>query len=132
MVINIFFNTLYEWKILLYNRKGYEHTKGGMGMYCLRCGKDTPDNKVFCKSCLDSMEAYPVKPGHPIILPSRPVAVAPKKSRKPKNLSNEELLDSLRQQLKITGRLWLFTAGLLLLTILLLFLQWKYGLMLPN
>ena len=101
-------------------------------MYCLRCGKDTPDNKVFCKSCLDSMEAYPVKPGHPIILPSRPVAVAPKKSRKPKNLSNEELLDSLRQQLKITGRLWLFTAGLLMLTILLLVLQWKYGLMLPN
>ena len=101
-------------------------------MYCLRCGKETPDNKVFCKSCLDSMDEYPVKPGQPIILPSRPAPVPAKKSRKVKTLSNDEILDSLRHQLKVTGRLWMFTAGLLLLAILVLILQWQYGLLLPN
>ena len=100
-------------------------------MYCLRCGKETADNKVFCKSCLSSMEDYPVKTGQPIVLPSRPAPLPIKKNRRSKPMNNEELLDSLRHQLKITGRLWLITAGLLLLAILLLVLQWKYGLFMP-
>lgn len=101
-------------------------------MYCLRCGKDTVENKIFCESCLASMEEYPVKQGQPILLPSRqPVVQATKKSRKPKVMNNEELLDHLRHRLKVTGRLWLFTIGLLLLAILLLVLQWQYGLLLP-
>lgn len=100
-------------------------------MYCLRCGKETADNKVFCKSCLESMEEYPVKPGQPIVLPSRPAVQPTKKSRKSKPMNNEELLDSLRSQLRFTGRLWMITAGLLLLAILLLVLQWKHGLFMP-
>ena len=101
-------------------------------MYCLRCGRDAPDNKTFCNDCLDAMDAYPVKPGQPIVLPNRPASVPAKKSRKPKNMTNEELLDSLRRQLKLSGRLWLITFGLLLLAIMLLVLQWKYGLFLPS
>lgn len=101
-------------------------------MYCLRCGKETADNKVFCKSCLDSMEAYPVKPGQPIVLPNRPVPLPVKKSRRAKPMNNEELLDSLRHQLRLTGRLWLITAGLFLLAVLFLVLQWKHGLFLPG
>ena len=100
-------------------------------MYCLRCGKETADNKVFCKSCLSSMDDYPVKPGQPIVLPSRPAPLPVKKSRRAKPMNNEELLDSLRHQLKISGRLLLITAGLFLLAVLLLILQWQYGLFMP-
>ncbi len=100
-------------------------------MYCLRCGKETADNKIFCRSCLDTMEEYPVKPGQPIVLPSRPAPVPAKKSRKAKQLSNEELLDSLRHQLKVAGRLWFITLLLLIVAILLLILQWQYGLFMP-
>ena len=100
-------------------------------MYCLRCGKETLENKVFCKSCLDSMEEYPVKAGQPIILPSRPVPVPVKKSRRAKVMNTEELLDHLRRQLKITGRLWMITVLLLVAAIVLLVLQWQYGLLLP-
>ena len=46
-------------------------------------------------------------------------------------MNNEELLDSLRRQLKITGRLLLITIGLLALAVLFLILQWKYGFFMP-
>lgn len=101
-------------------------------MYCLRCGKETADSKVFCQSCLSSMENYPVKPGQPIVLPTRSAASSAKKSRRSKSMSNDELLDNLRLQVKRVGRLLLTMTGLLLVSILLLFLQWRYGLFLPN
>ena len=100
-------------------------------MYCLRCGKETADNKVFCKSCLESMEDCPVKPGQPIMLPNRPTTQPVKKNKRTKPMNNEELLDSLRRQLKITGRLLLITIGLLALAVLFLILQWKYGFFMP-
>ena len=46
-------------------------------------------------------------------------------------MNNEELLDMLRHQLKIVGRLWLVTTGLLALAVLFLVLQWKYGFFMP-
>lgn len=100
-------------------------------MYCLRCGRETPDSKVFCNNCLDSMEDYPVKPGQPIVLPNRSVPQPVKKSRRAKPMNNEELLDSLRRQLKLAGRLWFVTLLLLMTAVLLLLLQWQYGLFLP-
>lgn len=101
-------------------------------MYCLRCGKETEGDKVFCGSCLESMDAYPVKPGQPIMLPNRPAPQQVKKSRRSKPASTEELLDTLRRQLKLTGRLFLVTALLLLAALALLFLQWRFGLFLPT
>lgn len=40
-------------------------------MNCIRCGKETEENQVFCKDCLADMERHPVKPGTPILLPNR-------------------------------------------------------------
>lgn len=100
-------------------------------MYCLRCGKETEGEKVFCESCLESMENYPVKPGQPIVLPTPPAPQPAKKGRKNKPTNTDELLDSLRRQLKITGRLFMITAFLLLAAIALLILQWRFGLFLP-
>lgn len=39
-------------------------------MNCIRCGKETEENHVFCDECLKDMEQYPVKPGTPIVLPN--------------------------------------------------------------
>lgn len=40
-------------------------------MSCMRCGKETDENQVFCAECLADMERHPVKPGTPIQLPTR-------------------------------------------------------------
>lgn len=40
-------------------------------MKCIRCGKKTEENQVFCAECLKDMERHPVKPGTPIQLPNR-------------------------------------------------------------
>lgn len=40
-------------------------------MYCLRCGRETKDEQVFCAGCLDTMRAYPVKPGTAVHLPEQ-------------------------------------------------------------
>lgn len=38
-------------------------------MNCMKCGRETENEKVFCDSCLSVMEKYPVKPGIVIHLP---------------------------------------------------------------
>ena len=52
-------------------------------MACMKCGKETQEGQLFCARCLESMEAYPVKPDVHIQLPVRSKEAAPKKqSRK--------------------------------------------------
>lgn len=45
---------------------------------CLKCGKKTEGSNVFCSSCLEVMDRYPVKPGTVASIPSRPAASAVK------------------------------------------------------
>lgn len=45
--------------------------KGGVTMACLRCGKKTDENQIFCPECLEIMEKQPVKPDTPIQIPNR-------------------------------------------------------------
>lgn len=40
-------------------------------MNCIRCGKETEENQVFCNECLEDMERHPVRPGTPVQLPNR-------------------------------------------------------------
>lgn len=72
-------------------------------VYCLKCGKDTKSERLFCAACLDSMEKYPVKPGTHITLPHRePVAAAKKNTRRHRTVAPEE---QVRYQRKIIRRL---------------------------
>ena len=57
-------------------------------MKCLKCGKDTDKETVFCNECLQSMEEYPVKPGTAIQLRRREVIQAQKKVSRPKRHSD--------------------------------------------
>lgn len=49
-------------------------------MNCIRCGRETEDNQVFCTECLQDMEKHPVKPGTPIQLPVREPRTVTKRS----------------------------------------------------
>lgn len=70
-------------------------------MYCLRCGRDTKGNQVFCDLCQENMEKYPVRPGTNIRLPRRKTApVTKKRSRRKKSMSPEEQVILLRKSLR--------------------------------
>ena len=40
-------------------------------MYCMKCGRETEEETVFCRDCLLEMEKYPVDPGAVVLLPRR-------------------------------------------------------------
>jgi len=61
---------------------------------CMKCGRELKDHQVFCPECLAVMNDYPVKPGTPILLPTRqnlPVA-QPKPSKKKARKPEEQVL----------------------------------------
>ena len=59
-------------------------------MYCLKCGNETQDEKVFCPACLEAMEQYPVKPGTAIHLPRQEDSAPQRKSAHTKRPANPE------------------------------------------
>ena len=68
-------------------------------MACLKCGKKTQDEQVFCSACLAVMEAYPVKPTIHIQLPNRKERTFSKRAgRKHRALSPEEQLALLKKR----------------------------------
>ena len=80
-------------------------------MYCMKCGKETQENQVFCERCLQVMDTYPVKPDVAIHLPNRnQPPVTKKPTHRKRILKPEEQLVLLK---KANRRL--FLAGLVLL-----------------
>ena len=63
-------------------------------MLCLKCGKETAENQVFCDDCLEVMQAYPVKPGTAIHLPHREL---PSHEKKPSRRQEAPQADQLSQ-----------------------------------
>ena len=78
-------------------------------MYCIKCGKDTTDNNVFCQACLEQMADYPVKPGTPVTIPNHNSIrrTPPRKPRAP------EPEDVIRRQKKLIRLLSVGVAVLL-------------------
>lgn len=77
-------------------------------MSCLKCGRDTEEEAVFCESCLLDMRRHPVRPGTPVMLPSRdsvPVKRVPKRRAVPP----EEQLKSMKRRVRIYASLWFLT-----------------------
>lgn len=70
-------------------------------MFCLKCGKETAGEQVFCDSCLQVMDAYPVRSDTPIHLPNRAEPQPSKKTaHRKKAIPPEEQI----QQLKTANR----------------------------
>lgn len=66
-------------------------------MQCIKCGRDTENNQVFCPECLASMDQAPIKPGTPVSIPKRPAReyTPPVKKDKP-----EDIILRLQKKLK--------------------------------
>lgn len=68
-------------------------------MKCMKCGRETEDEQVFCQACLLDMERYPVRPGTLVQLPKRSANNAPRKNPvKRRTVSLEEQIRILRKR----------------------------------
>ena len=85
-------------------------------MNCLKCGRDIPEEQLFCESCLKVMERYPVKPNTAVQLPHRDRSVSVKKSQAKRRQAPtaEETLQTALRFLRRILVLWLITLGLLI------------------
>ncbi len=82
-------------------------------MGCLKCGKETKENQVFCHGCLAVMEGYPIKAGAVIHLPHREPRTTEKKAQP---AHKKEPMDQLVQLRRTTH--WLM-ATIAVLSVLL-------------
>ncbi|MBQ4641465.1 MAG: hypothetical protein IJB47_02490 [Oscillospiraceae bacterium] len=70
-------------------------------MNCLKCGKETQNQQVFCNHCLQGMDAYPVKPGTAVHLPHRPEQpISKKQAHRRKPLNPEDQISHLRKAVR--------------------------------
>ena len=67
-------------------------------MYCVKCGRETREEDIFCQDCLLEMDKYPVQPGTVVLLPRRKESSAVKKTPKRHTPSSEEIIADLRHQ----------------------------------
>ena len=71
-------------------------------MGCMKCGRDTISEQVFCPDCLVEMEKYPVRPGTVVQLPSRRSAAAVKKQQtKKRAIPLEDQVKLLKKRCRI-------------------------------
>ena len=71
-------------------------------MPCLKCGRKQEDGQSFCASCLENMNAYPVKPGTPVQLPPRqPVLLTKQKHKKLREKKAEDEVRRLRGSVRL-------------------------------
>ncbi len=83
-------------------------------MNCMKCGRQIADGQVFCESCLDAMNQFPVKPGTAVQLPQRPAEPAVKRTvARKKAPTPAEQVPRLRKTIRRMG----FCIGLLLLAL---------------
>ena len=83
-------------------------------MYCLKCGRKTEDDHVFCNDCLAVMDRYPVKPGTPVHLPRHAfVPTKAKQAPRKRVITQEEQILNLRKKLRRSRLI-----GLILLMVL--------------
>ena len=84
-------------------------------MYCLKCGRDTAGEQVFCSQCLKAMEQYPVKPGTAIQLPHHEDAPFSRKAYR-RMPTAEEQLSHMGKTVRFLGLLVAVLSLLLCLT----------------
>ena len=86
-------------------------------MNCVKCGREIENDQVFCQTCLEAMEAYPVKPGTVVHIPKHPEDENEKKpAPRKKVLTPEEQIRRLKKKvlgLRIGLAVMLLICGLL-------------------
>ena len=84
-------------------------------MNCLKCGRDIEEGQLFCGSCLEVMQKYPVKANTAVQLPHRDEVPGGKKpsAKRRQAPTAEEKLQTAKRFLRRILVLWLITLGLL-------------------
>ena len=72
-----------------------------MAMNCMKCGRETQDESVFCQDCLTEMKKYPVRPGTVVLLPRRREPSILKKIPKRYMPTMEEQITFLRKAVMV-------------------------------
>ena len=84
-------------------------------MACLKCGRNTEDDHVFCQECLKVMDKYPVKSNTPVHLPRHAFTPSKKPAPRKRTISPEEQVITLRKKLwrsRLIGLILLVTLSL--------------------
>jgi len=69
-------------------------------MGCLKCGRDTISEQVFCPDCLAEMKKYPVRPGTVVQLPSRKSSTVVKKAAKRRTVPLDDQIRILKKRVR--------------------------------
>ena len=86
---------------------------GGYGMNCMRCGREIPEDQVFCPDCLEGMKKCPIKPDIPIRIPRRPDPALYRSVRK-KGPPEEEQIRVLKKQVRLLAWLLILAAAVII------------------
>ena len=70
-------------------------------MHCLKCGRETDENQVFCQECLLDMEKHPVDSNEVVLLPQRPAAPAAQKPARRRTVTPEERIIYLKRRVRL-------------------------------
>lgn len=69
-------------------------------MNCMKCGRDTVSERIFCEECLAEMEKYPVKPETAIKLPPPRENTSIRRVVKRRTISPEEQVKALKKRVR--------------------------------
>lgn len=84
-----------------------------MALGCIKCGRDTVSEQVFCLDCLAEMEKYPVRPGTVVQLPIRKTSSAVKKQQtKKRSVPLEEQVKALKKRCRVLAVLLILVSAI--------------------
>jgi hypothetical protein len=82
-------------------------------MGCMKCGRDTISEQVFCPDCLAEMEKYPVRPGTVVQIPVRRAAASVKKQpAKKRTVPLEDQVKVLKKRCRVLFLLLIVTTAI--------------------
>ena len=87
-------------------------TMGGVAVNCMKCGRETKEDAVFCKECLDHMARHPVPPNTLVYVPTEKDLAATKKYTVSRSVvTAEEQIKRLNRKVQTLGLLLALALG---------------------
>ena len=81
-------------------------------MNCMKCGRETKEDAVFCDECLEHMERHPVPPNTLVYVPSEKDRAAVKKhTTTPMIVTAEDQVKKLNRRIHVMGLLLALLLG---------------------
>ena len=91
----------------------YTYSENGViGMNCMKCGRETISEQVFCPDCLAEMKHYPVRPGTVVQISNRKSGSTVKKQPRKKTVPLEEQVKILKKRCRTLFILLIVAIGI--------------------